>query len=143
MDAESIGRIRENFGVIAPSADALVDLFYERLFAAHPELRKMFPPDMTQQKKHLLGAIGLVVKNADKLGTLEKPLMEMGARHVGYGAKDEHYPIVRDILLSAMRDITGPSWTLQVRADWATAINAVAEFMIRGAKQAAAVKKAA
>lgn len=140
MDAHSIKRIRDSFNLLSAQADRLMNEFYDRLFAAYPAVRPMFPKDMAAQKKHLLSAVALVVKNADRLGVIEKPLMEMGARHVGYGAKPEHYPIVRDVLLDSMKALAGAAWTDQLRSDWAAAINAVAVVMLRGAES---VKKAA
>ncbi|MBY0113074.1 MAG: hypothetical protein K2Y21_09645 [Phycisphaerales bacterium] len=127
--------IRDSFALIAPHAPKLMDRFYERLFARAPQVRAMFPQDLSKQKAHLAAAVGLVVKHADNLGALEKPLMEMGARHVGYGAKPEHYPIVRDEMLGAIQDVAGPAWTPAIGHAWGEALNAVAAAMIRGAEQ--------
>ena len=60
----------------------------------------------------------------------------MGARHVNYGAKPEHYPVVRDEMLGAIKDVAGPVWTPAIHAVWTDALNAVAAVMIRGAEQA-------
>jgi hemoglobin-like flavoprotein len=128
--------IRDSFALLAPHAGKLMDRFYERLFARAPQVRSMFPADMTKQKAHLAAAVGLVVKHADNLAALEKPLLDMGARHVNYGAKAEHYPIVRDEMLGAIKDVAGPVWTPAIHAAWSEALNAVAAVMIRGAEQA-------
>ena len=71
--------IRDSFALLAPHAGKLMDRFYERLFARAPQVRSMFPADMTKQKAHLAAAVGLVVKHADNLAALEKPLLDMGA----------------------------------------------------------------
>lgn len=136
LNAESIKRIRESFSLLEPKAGALMDEFYRRLFDGYPSVRPLFPADMTAQKKHLLAAVALVVKNADRLDSLEKPLMDMGARHVAYGAKPEHYPIVRDVMLDSLAVVAGPVWNETLRADWHAALSAVATVMIRGAEQA-------
>lgn len=136
MDTATITRIRSSFQAVAPQAQKLVDTFYDRLFATAPAVRPMFPKDMAKQKQHLLAAISLVVKNADKFDSLRQPLMEMGARHVGYGAKPEHYPVVRDVLLGTLKDIAGPAWNAQLTADWTGVINAVAGVMLEGAANA-------
>lgn len=128
--------IRDSFALIAPHAAKLMDRFYERLFARAPQVRAMFPADMSKQKAHLAAAVGLVVKHADNLAALEKPLMEMGARHVAYGAKPEHYPVVRDEMLGAIQDVAGSAWTPAIGKAWGEALNAVAQVMIRGAEQA-------
>lgn len=135
MNTAQARRITDSFALVAPRAAAIVDRFYERLFAKAPGVRAMFPEDMTTQKQHLLAAVGLVVKNAPRLEALEKPLMAMGARHVGYGAKNEHYPVVRDTLLETLAEFAGGAWTPPVAEAWTTALNTVAGFMIRGAEE--------
>ena len=67
---------------------------------------------------------------------LEKPLAEMGRRHVGYGAEPEHYPVVRDTLVSVMADMAGYAWNDQLTNDWSGALDFVASAMLAGAKQA-------
>lgn len=137
MDAAQVARIRLSFEAIAPRAHELVELFYDKLFANYPQVRMMFPADMSGQQKHLLSAIKLVVQNADRFETLREPLLAMGERHVGYGAKPEHYPIVRDTLLGALAEVAGNVWNEQLRRDWADALNAVAGVMLEGAQRAA------
>ncbi len=135
MNADSIDRIRSSFSLLQPSMGTVMERFYEKLFASAPAVRPMFPKDMTEQRKHLAAAIGLVVKNADKLSTLEGALMDMGARHVKYGAKPEHYPVVRDVMLETLAEAAGKAWSPQLHDDWAEALNAVAGAMIKGAER--------
>lgn len=134
LNTTSVQRIRASFDLLAPRSNEFIDEFYTRLFRSAPGVRSMFPQDMRQQKKHLLSAVALVVKNADKLESLEKPLQEMGARHVMYGAKREHYAVVRDTMLETIGSLAGPAWTPELKADWTAALNAVASAMLRGAE---------
>lgn len=143
MDSNAVTRLRASYDLVAPRAQELIDTFYTKLFATAPAVRPLFPTDMRAQKGHLLAAVGLVVKHADNLNALAEPLQQMGARHVKYGAKPEHYPVVRDTMLYALAHIAGKAWTPQFAADWAVALNAVAAFMIKGAEQAAAPSRAA
>jgi hemoglobin-like flavoprotein len=133
MNVQQIENIRASFAALAPQAQTLVDRFYQNLFLAHPEVRGLFPKDISEQKQHLLAALSLVVKNVDRLETLQAPLREMGTRHVGYGAEPEHYPVVRDILLQTMKEMAGKLWNDTLRADWTVAVNAVAQVMLDGA----------
>lgn len=137
----AVARIRASFEALAPKGEQLMDAFYTKLFETAPGLRSLFPADMKKQKGHLLAAVGLVVKNADKLGALEGPLMEMGARHVKYGAKAEHYPVVGRTMIAALSATAGPLWNAELEADWSAALGFVASTMIRGAERAG--KKAA
>lgn len=132
MTQTSADRIRASFALIAPKAADVIDSFYANLFAAAPAVRSMFPEDMKQQKAHLLAAVGLVVKHADNLAALREPLLEMGQRHLAYGAEPAHYAAVREVLLATLRQHAGAAWTEQLDADWRGAINSVAKVMIEG-----------
>jgi hemoglobin-like flavoprotein len=136
VDAAAIARLRSSYSLVAPRAAELIDTFYEGLFAAAPAVRPLFPADMSKQKGHLFAAVGLVVKHADNLGALTEPLAQMGERHRTYGARPEHYPVVRDCMLIALARTAGPAWTDQLAADWGAALNAVAGAMIHGAQRA-------
>ncbi len=136
MDTEAVIRIRTSFHLLAPRGQELIDTFYEMLFDAAPAVRALFPGDMKKQKGHLLAAVALVVKHADSLGAITEPLMEMGARHVKYGARPEHYPVVRDTMIGALARTAGPAWNDQLAADWTGALDAVASAMLRGAERA-------
>lgn len=112
------------------------DRFYERLFQTAPGVRALFPKDMASQKRHLLAAVSLVVKDSHRLDVLAKPLQDMGKRHVGYGAKPEHYPVVRDTMLATLAEFAGPLWTPALAQAWTDALNRVAAIMLEGAGMA-------
>ena len=65
-------------------------------------MRPLFPADMRRQKAMLLGALVLLRKSLRVLDPIVPKLHELGARHVAYGARPEHYPIVGSALLAAM-----------------------------------------
>jgi hemoglobin-like flavoprotein len=137
MSPRAVANIRASFAEISPRLDQVVDHFYAGLFLEHPGVRKIFPPDMTRQKEHVGAALAVLFRNIDSLEALEGPLLEMGARHVGYGATPDHYPAVRDALLAAIRVVSGPSWNEQLDRDWTEALNRICEMMLRGASAAA------
>lgn len=130
--------IRTSFAAIATQTDRVVDRFYERLFETAPQVRSLFSDDMSQQKRHLLAAVGLVVKHAHDLTPLTSALRDMGWRHAGYGAQEAHYPVVRDVMLQTLAEVAGDAWTDEFHAAWERALNAVAGTMIEGAQKAAA-----
>ena len=84
----------------------------------------------------LLASLVLVIENIRAVEKLEKPLADMGRRHVGYGTQPEHYPVVRDTLVSVMADMAGDAWNDQLSADWTGALDFVASAMLAGAEQA-------
>jgi len=135
METTSAARIQASFRVLAPRAIELVDSFYARLFEAAPQARALFPAELAAQKRHLLAALALVVSEAEHLEQLAPALREMGARHVRYGARPEHYPLVRDTLLATLGAFAGVSWNAQLAADWRSALDHVAALMLEGARQ--------
>lgn len=140
MDATHIKLISSTFPAISPRIPDLAKAFYEELFIRAPGVRAIFPEDMTRQRQHLATAVSIVGRNIDALEAIEQPLMDMGERHVAYGAAPEHYPVVRDTLLDAMAIVYGDALTPQLRDAWFAALNEVSAIMLRGATLAA-IKK--
>ena len=93
--------LETSFDLIAPRGDELMDEFYARLFAAAPAVRPLFPDDMQRQKTMLLGALVLLRKSLRDLDGIVPKLRELGARHVAYGARPEHYPVVGSVLIAS------------------------------------------
>ncbi len=137
MEQAMIERLESSFNLLAPRGPELVDRFYAHLFSKHPALRPMFPSDMGEQKKKLLGSLALVIENIRKTEKLEQPLMDMGERHVGYGTEAAHYAVVCDTLVSVMAEMAGEAWNDQLTQDWNGALDFVASVTLDGAKNAA------
>jgi hemoglobin-like flavoprotein len=93
---------------------------------------------MRKQKAMLLAALVLLRKSLRDLDSITPKLHQLGARHVGYGARPEHYPVVADVLLASMAELAGESWTPEVATAWAAALNLVATAMLEGAEEAEA-----
>ncbi len=81
--------VRTSFAKLAPSADAVADAFYRKLFALDPDLRKLFKSDLAQQGRKLM--IGSVIANLDGLESIATTLREFGRRHAAYGVEPSDY----------------------------------------------------
>ena len=100
--------LEETFAKLAPQGEALVEKFYADLFSRYPEVESMFSHlDIKAQEKKLLSSLVLVVNNIRKPDVLGPALTEMGKRHEKYGALEEHYPVVAEVLLGAMAELAG------------------------------------
>lgn len=132
MTPESIARLKSSFGEVAAEPCALAARFYLELFTAAPALRPLFPDDLTALQGHFDAALALVIKNLDDIDVLRDSLRDLGAQHVGWGAKPEDYFVVRDVLVGAIRDASA-SWSEELEADWRGAITAIAVLMLQGA----------
>src|SRR5436305_9177366 len=92
MTTASLHRIQQSYQLLIPQIAELTERFYARLFADHPETRRLFTRDMAAQRRHLAAALALVVRNLKMLDALEQPLRELGAHHAAMGVRPEHYP---------------------------------------------------
>lgn len=111
---------------------AITQRMYERLFR-NEEVRAMFDQaaqESGEQPKRLAGAILAYAQNIDKLEALDAPVMRMAARHVETGVKPEHYPLVAEALLPAIKDVLGDAATEQVLSAWGEAYWFLADILI-------------
>jgi len=131
LDLEAL---ETSFDLVAPRGDELIDTFYGRLFATAPAVKPLFAgTDLRRQKGMLLGALVLLRKSLRDLGAIVPTLRELGARHVAYGARPEHYPVVGAVLIASMAEIAGEAWRPDYERAWAAAFDVVAGAMLDGA----------
>ncbi len=131
-DAALIRLLDESFTSMAPNADAIAARFYDKLFAKHPPLRAMFPSDMAAQRKKLMDSLGMVIEGLRTPDAMQQRLRDLGARHTGYGARPEHYPIVCELILEAMHE-TSQGWTPLIESEWRRALQLISSIMLSGA----------
>ena len=70
----------------------------------------------------LLGTLVLLRKSLRNLDAIVPALRALGARHVAYGARPEHYGVVGEVLIAA-----------EYERAWAAAFDVVAGVMLEGA----------
>jgi hemoglobin-like flavoprotein len=133
--ALDIDALETSFDLVAPRGDELVDDFYTRLFEVAPGVRGLFSDDMRRQKAMLLSALVLVRKSLRDLDGLLPTLRALGARHVAYGAKAEHYPVVGTTLVQSMAAVAGDDWKPEYETAWAEAFLVIAGVMIEAAAE--------
>lgn len=130
MTPEDVKLVQESFAKVAPISDKAAEFFYGRLFEIAPQVRAMFPDDMTEQRKKLMMTLGIVVNGLHNLDAILPAASALAKRHVGYGAQAAHYPVVGEALLWTLEKGLGPSWTPQVAAAWTQAYTTLSGFMI-------------
>lgn len=137
MTPDAVNRITESYEAFAPRAGDMVAGFYQRLFTACPEVRPLFREDMSVQRHHFTATLALLVRNLAFQDMLEEAVMDLGAQHLRWGARLQHYPVVRDALLGSIGDSLGERWTQQLQDDWKTLIDQVVATMQKGAMRTA------
>jgi hemoglobin-like flavoprotein len=133
--------VKDSWAKVEPIAPAAATLFYDRLFSVAPGVRPLFPADMTEQKGKLMAMLGAVVGGLDDLNGIVGDVQALGARHAGYGAAPEHYPVVGECLLWTLGQGLGDEFTPEVKQAWTEAYGVLASTMI--AAQAAAGSESA
>jgi len=122
--------VQESFAKVAPIADQAAVIFYNRLFEVAPQVKAMFPADMTEQRRKLMVMLAAVVNGLGNLETVLPAASALANRHVTYGAKAEHYPVVGAALLWTLEKGLGDGWTPEVAEAWTDAYDWLSGFMI-------------
>jgi hemoglobin-like flavoprotein len=130
MTPDQVKLVQQSFSKVVPIADQAAILFYDRLFEIAPPVKVMFPADMTEQRKKLIGMLAAVVNGLGDLPSILPAASALAKRHVGYGAKAEHYPVVGSALLWTLEKGLGDGWTPDVAAAWTSAYGTLSGFMI-------------
>jgi hemoglobin-like flavoprotein len=138
MTPAQIEHVRRSFALIEPIAPQAAALFYDKLFTADPSLRKLFQGNMAQQGMRLMTMIGAAVDLLDEPETLVPTLRKLGARHVNYGVRDEHYDTVGTALLHTLKQGLGKAYTEEVNAAWSALYRVVSTTMMDAAQSATA-----
>lgn len=94
------------------------DVFYSKLFAIHPPLRKMFGTDMNAQYKKLMDMLSLIVAKLDGLDVISAEINEMAIRHIKYGVTPSHYKMVGTALLWTLEHGLGSDWNEDLKEAW-------------------------
>lgn len=129
MTPKQIELVQTSYKKVVPIAATAADLFYDRLFEVTPDLRKLFPQDLAEQKSKLMTMLTTAVTNLHQLYTVLPAVQELGRRHVGYGVKPEHYALVGGALLWTLEKGLGPDFTPEVKAAWTETYTTLAGAM--------------
>ncbi|MFI5002796.1 MAG: globin family protein [Reyranellales bacterium] len=134
MTPEQIKLVQTSFAQVAPIAATAADHFYGRLFEIAPDVRAMFPQDISEQKKKLMAMLGTVVGGLNRLDTLLPAVRALGQRHAGYGVSTADYVPVGAALLWTLQQGLGEAFTPDVKDAWAAAYRTLAQTMIEAAR---------
>lgn len=138
MTPDQIDLVEQSFAVLADDADRLARSFYSRLFTIAPDVRSLFPDDLTEQRSKLVTELAAIAGAVRNVAALAPRLERLGERHVGYRVRDEHYEPVGMALLFAIGERLGGQATPEVLEAWRAAYTTVATVMMQGAREAEA-----
>lgn len=128
MTPEQVAMVQRTTERLRPRLDDVADDFYRRLFGARPEVRPMFPDDLTAQRRKFTDELTAIVAAIPDFGRFRTRAAELGSRHLGYGVRPSHYAPVRESLIAALA-AADPDWDEPTQAAWRSAYDLVAELM--------------
>jgi len=140
MTPDQVKLVQQSFAKVAPISETAAVLFYDRLFETAPTVKAMFPADMTEQRKKLMAMLAAVVNGLANLDSILPAASALAKRHVAYGARAEHYPVVGSALLWTLEKGLGDAWTPELADAWTAAYGTLSGYMISeayGRRQAA------
>ena len=139
--------VKSSFAAVEPIADVAASIFYDRLFALDPEVRRLFAAtDMAAQRKNLMQTLTVVVRGIDRLENLVPAVEALGRRHTTYGVNPEHFETVGVALIDTLRIGLGELFDNETQEAWTAAYTILATVMIgagKAASEAAAAEAAA
>ena len=126
--------LQESIRSVQASKPIFGDLFYERLFSSHPEMRVHFE-DTTIEHQAAILTMQLSVLEAYSVNDSEAAalyLKVLGTRHMDRGIPAAAYPQFRDVLLESLRQFHGIQWSDSLAYEWTEAIDSSIARMLDG-----------
>ncbi len=123
LSPESEAIVRATAGVVAEHAEEITKVFYPAMFAAHPELLRVFNranQAVGEQPKALAASVvAFAVQLIDPDAPDFTPVMRRIAhKHVSLGIQARSYLVVGHHLLAAVGTVLGDAVTPEVKAAW-------------------------
>ena len=143
MTTEQVHQIRKSFERVEAMGHVAALVFYQRLFAMAPGVRPLFHTNIETQAKKLTDMLAAAISLLERPSELESVLFRLGARHVEYGAKAEHYPVVAQALLDMLAEVLGGEFTPALRGAWSEMLHIVSNTMLAGAEKAGNIQRVA
>ncbi|MEH7335323.1 NO-inducible flavohemoprotein [Neobacillus drentensis] len=134
LDPQKLEIIKATLPVVKEHGEAITKAFYKRLFKQHPELLNIFNQTHQitgHQPKALADAVYGAAANIEDFSRIMPVLERIGEKHRSLQIKPEHYPIVGENLLGAIKEILGDAATSEIIDAWADAYGVIANVFIR------------
>ena len=107
--AEQIALIKATVPLLESGGEALTNHFYKLLLSEHPEVRPLFNQHTRPAASNRAPANGVLMyaRHIDRLDALGPLVAQIINKHVALQVLPEHYPLVGNCLLRAIREVLG------------------------------------
>lgn len=117
LSEKTIRIVKEITPTVAANAEEITRRFYERMFKVNPEVKGFFNQSHQhtgKQQSALAGAICAYFTHIDNPAVLMPAVELIAQKHCSLGIRAEHYPIVGNNLLEAIKDVMGEGATEEI-----------------------------
>lgn len=132
--AEQIALIKATVPLLESGGEALTNHFYKLLLSEHPEVRPLFNQAHQasgEQPRALANGMLMYARHIDRLDALGPLVAQIINKHVALQVLPEHYPLVGNCLLRAIREVLGEAIATDAVIDaWAAAYQQLADLLI-------------
>jgi nitric oxide dioxygenase len=138
ISASTIATVQATVPALQQHGEAITRHFYELMFREFPQVKGFFNETHQSsgtQARALAGAVLAYATHIDRLEALAGALPRIVQKHAALGIQPEHYPIVGQCLLRAIREVLGAAATDEVIAAWGEAYQALAGLLIAAEEQ--------
>ncbi len=133
LSQKTIDIIKSTAPVLEQYGEKITSCFYEKMFSNHPELLNIFNhanQKQGRQQTALANAVYAAAIHIDQLENIIPVVKQIGHKHRSLGVKPEHYPIVGEHLLLAIKEVLGDAATEDIIEAWAEAYGIIADAFI-------------
>ncbi|CEP62634.1 flavohemoglobin LALA0_S06e00188g [Lachancea lanzarotensis] len=125
--------VKATVPVLEQHGTTITSVFYKNMLSNHKELLNIF--NKTNQSRGLqptalATTVLAAAKNIDNLEVLLPHVVQIGHKHRALQVLPEHYPIVGENLLGAIKEVLGDAATDDIINAWAEAYGAIAQVFI-------------
>ncbi|AZK47012.1 NO-inducible flavohemoprotein [Paenibacillus lentus] len=133
LDSRTIEIIKSTVPVLEVHGETITRTFYQTMFKNHPELLNIFNHANQRQGKQptaLANAVYAAAANIDALERILPVVRGIAHKHRALGILPEHYPIVGENLLGAIKTVLGEAATDEIIEAWSKAYGIIADVFI-------------
>ena len=133
LSKQTMDIVKSTAPVLEVHGTAITKTFYKNLFAAHPELLNIFNhanQAKGRQQTALANTVYAAAVHIENLGAIMPVVRQIAQKHRSLGIKPEHYPIVGEFLLGAIKEVLGDAATDEIINAWAEAYGVIADAFI-------------
>ena len=134
LSQNTIDIIKSTVPALRQHGVEITTAFYKRMFANNPEIKSMFNMDKQksgEQPKALAMAVLAAAQNIDNLEAILPAVKNIAKAHVRTNVKAEHYPIIGENLLAAIKEVLGDAATDEIINAWAEAYGEISKVFIQ------------